>query len=40
MSVYLRNVKSMWKLHKSGRWFNERNIYNYLCWYTIKYILK
>lgn len=37
MKTYLRNVKSVLRLHKQDRWFNNRSVYNYIFWYTIKY---
>ena len=36
--IYLRNIISAWKLHKSNRWFNKRNIYSWILLYTINTI--
>ena len=36
MKTYLRNIKSIWKLHKQNRFVG--NVYSYIFRYTIKYI--
>lgn len=40
MKIYLRNIKSVLRLHKQGRWFNNQSVYAYALWYTIKYFTK
>ena len=36
MKTYLRNIKSIWKIYKDGRFVG--NIYIFIIKYTIKYI--
>ena len=36
MKTYLRNIKSIWKIHKQNRFTG--NVYSYILKYTFKYI--
>jgi len=40
MQVYFKNIKSILKINKSGRWQGNINVYKYILKYTIKYIIK
>ena len=36
--IYITNVKSALKLHKEGRWANKRSVYNWILWYSTKFV--
>lgn len=37
MKVYLRNIKSTWRIYKQGRFFGM-NVYLYMFKYTVRFI--
>jgi hypothetical protein len=36
--IYINNVKAALKLHKDKRWHNKKSVYNFIFWYTVKYL--